>query len=482
MKNRRIHTLRALVALGFTSSAAFSFAGPAAEPAPEPSLWDASFVAGLNLTDGNSDTLGVHAGLSAERISDVDEVYLGADFRYGEDSGAVTSESFSAFAQYNKMLNDRAYFGLVSDFLYDDIAAVDYRISVGPTLGYYLIKNERTRLALEAGVAYQWEDVAGAEADYLTVRFAQRLTHQLTDTMSLFESVVFTPEAEDFNNYNVLARAGIETRMSERMSLNIYAENRYDSTPAAGLEKNDFGVYSGISIALGATDPMPASAKGGSAVSGSDWDTSLGVGFSLTDGNTDTLGVNADLAATRILSDSETYLGAGMAYGETGNVRNTERAYAFGQYNAMRSDVSYIGARADYLYDDIVGLEYRVTPSLLLGRYLVKNDTTQFALEVGPSFTWEEQGGVSDEYFGVSFGQRMSHELSDRLSVWQSANVVLDVDNTDNVIVNAAAGLDVKVGERLTLRTAVENIYDNAPPAGVEENDFRLISGLVWTF
>ncbi len=491
MKTRfcQLRWLSAPLGLAATIGAAQAGTPSAPAPAPEPSIWDISLNAGLSLTDGNSDTLGVYAGLDAERITDFDEIYLGGGFLYAEDGGSVTNETVNAYAQYNRLLSERAYLGLVGDFLYDDVAAVDYRVNAGPTLGYYLLKNDRTRLALEVGGGYAWEKVGGATDEYFTLRFAQRLTHQLTDTMSLFQSVSFVPEAGDFDNYSIDAQAGIETAMTDRLSLRVFAQNRYDSTPAAGLEKNDFGVFSTLSLALGAVDPLPAAggAKGGAKgvvlpSGGSDWDLDLVAGFSLTDGNSDTLGVTADLLATRIDSEGEIYLGAGGAYGETGGVVNQERAYAFGQRNQLLSDVTYLGARADFLYDAVNLLDYRVTPSVLLGRYLIKDDSTQLAVEVGPSFTWEDQGGLTDEYFGVAFGQRFSHQINDRLSVFQSARLVLDTDDTDNWTVDAAAGLDVKVSDRLSLRTAVQNIYDNQPAAGLEENDLRVTTGLVISF
>ncbi len=455
-------------------------------PVEPPDKWDISLLAGLSLTDGNSDTLGVHAGLDAQRLTDIDEIYLGTDFLYARDSGTTTNESVYVFGQYNRLLNEKAYLGLLTDFLYDDIAEVDYQIRVMPTLGYYLLKNDRTRLAIEVGGGYVWDDVGGVESDYWGLRFAQRLTHQLTDTLSFFESVSFVPEAEDWDNFVVDVEAGIESRMSDRLSLRIFARNRYDNTPAAGMDENDFGIFSGISLTLGPVDPVPPAggAKNPKApiTGGSDWDLEFAAGFSLTDGNSDTLSVSADLLATCFTDAHEAYLGMGGAYGETGDVRNQERFYAFGQYNKMLNETIYVGARTDFLYDDINDLDYRVTPSLLLGANLINNETTKFALEAGPSFTWEEQAGIEDEYFGVYFGNRFSHQLNERVKIWQSAGLILDTDNTDNIVIDARAGLDVKIGDRLSLRTEVQNIYDAEPGPGVEENDFTLKSGLVVTF
>lgn len=464
------------------ASQAFAKSPIGAEPAS--SIWDVSLIAGVSLTSGNTDTLGAHAGLNAEKITDVDETYLGLDFLYGEDSGARTNESLTSYAQYNRLLSERAYFGLVGEFLYDDIAAVDYRFGITPTLGYYLIKNDRTRLAIEVGAGYVWEDVGGTKDEYIAARVAERLTHQLTESLSLFQSVVFSAEAEDFNNYTIDARAGIESRVSDRMSLRIFAQNRYDNTPASGLEKNDFGVFSGISLAMGAVEPMASSGAKGGAVGGggSDWDVDLGVGFSLTSGNTDTLSVTADLFATRFTAHDETFLGAGIGYGETSGTRNSEFAYAFAQRNFLVSERAYLGARADFRYDDITALDYRITPAVVAGYYLIKNDTTQLALEVGPSYTFEDQAGIESNYFGVYAGERFSHQLNDRVALWQTAGLVLDVNNTDNYVIDASIGIDIGLGDRLSWRTQAQNIYDNDTPEGVDGNDFRLTSGIVLSF
>ena len=456
--------------------------------AVEPSSdWKSSLNAGVGLTDGNSDTLNAHVGFRAESLTAYDEIFLGTDFFYGEDTGVTTSESLYSFAHYNLLLCERLYLGGLVDFLYDDIAAVDYRINVGPLVGFYLIKNDRTRLALEAGPGYQWEDVGGVKADYLTVRFAERFTHQLTETLSLFQSVSFTTEAEDFDNYYIVADAGIETRLSDRWSLRIYAQDRYDPLPAAGQEKNDFGLFTGLSIALGPVAPMPASTgpKGvinSPAVAGNPWEVSLGVAGSLTDGNSDTLGVAADLAATYLGEYSEIFLAVGGAYGESNGVVNRELAYASGQYNKLLSERFYLGGRADFLYDAISELDYRVTPAILAGIYLIKNEVVTLALEAGPSYTFEDQSGVQSDYFGVYVGERFTLQVSENLEFWQSAGAVLDVDNTDNIVIDAQAGFDVKLSGRVSLRTAVRNVYDGDVPAGVEKNDFQLLSGLAISF
>lgn len=451
-------------------------------PAAAASPWDVSFDTGLSYSSGNTDSLSLRAGLDAKRLTDADELYFGAGLTYGELDDAVTNESVYAFAQYNKLLSDSLYFGLRSDFLYDDIAALDYRVSVAPLLGLYVIKNDRTTLALEAGAGYQWEDQAGVASEYAVAHFAERFTHEICPGVTLWQTFGFSPELDDFDNYTFTARAGLETTLSERWSILTYVEDKYDNKVAAGIEQNDIGVYTALSYALTRDNAAVAGAKA-PAASPSPWDISLAAGLALTEGNSDTLLVTADLNAHAEFSDSEVFLGAGGAYGEVSDTVNAQRAYASAQYNHFISGPFYAGSRTDFLYDEISATDYRVSQAALAGVYLIKEDRTSLAIEAGPAYTFEKVGGAGDtSYFSVYGGERFSHQLNDRVSVFQTLTALLDTDDTDNYILDARAGIDVKLNENISWQSAVQNLYDNQPAAGAKDNDFRLTSGLAIHF
>jgi len=456
---------------------------------PEPtSPWDVSFDTGLNLSRGNTDSLSVRSAFDAKRITSLDEIYLGAGLSYGELEDSVTNEDAYAFGQYNLLLSDRFYFGVRSDFLYDDIADLDYRVSIAPLLGYYLIDTDRTKLAVEAGVGYQWEDQGGSADEYAIAQLNQRFEHEICSGVNFWQTFSFKPELEDFDNYSFVARAGIETTLSDSWSLLTYAEDRYDSNVPHGIEKNDVGVFAALSYSVtGNNEPvMVSGGKSGKvtiAASGSPWNVSLASGLAFTDGNSDTLLATADLSAHADFGDSEVFLGAGGAYGETDNAVNAQRAYAFAQYNKFISGPVYAGARTDFLYDEISLVDYRVAPAAVLGVYLVKEENTSLSIEVGPSYTFEKIAGAGERnYFSVYAGQRFNHQLSDRLSVFQSLTVSLDTEDTDNYVLDARAGVDVKLTEKISWQTGIQNIYDNQPAPGAEDNDFLLTTGFAIHF
>src|SRR6476661_3530049 len=82
------------------------------------------------------------------------EMRLGADATYGELEEEKSAEALHGFAQYNRLFTQRAYGYARLDALHDAIADIEYRFTVSPGAGYYMIKNPSTTLSGEAGPAF----------------------------------------------------------------------------------------------------------------------------------------------------------------------------------------------------------------------------------------------------------------------------------------------------------------------------------------
>jgi len=82
------------------------------------------------------------------------------DATYGKSDGVKNAETFHAFGQYNRLFSERFFGYLRADYLHDGIADIHYQVTVGPGLGYYLIKETNTTLAVEAVPAWFFATVA----------------------------------------------------------------------------------------------------------------------------------------------------------------------------------------------------------------------------------------------------------------------------------------------------------------------------------
>lgn len=211
--------------------------------------------AGLTMTDGNSETLAVNAALLTEGEKEgLGSLLAGIEGNYGENTvdgvETKTIENAKASANAKKTLSARTFAYLDGSVLTDDIALIDYRATMGPGLGAYLVKNDKRTLSLEAGPSYVWEKIDGESNDHLALRFAERYTCQATKTAKLVQSLEYMPEAEDFDNYLLTGEIGIEAAMNDHLSLRVVVQDKYDNTPAAGAERNDVSLIAGLGFTL----------------------------------------------------------------------------------------------------------------------------------------------------------------------------------------------------------------------------------------
>lgn len=217
----------------------------AAKP-EEKSLWETTAAAGFTLTSGNSDTLLGTASIETKRKWAVQDLSLGASAAYGENSSVKNVDNYQAFGQYNHTFLERAYFGLKLDFLRDEIADVNYRFTVSPLLGYYLIKKDNMLLGLEIGPSGVIEKQGGVSKTYFGGRVGERFEYKINERAKVWQKAEFIPQVDDLNNYVFNAEVGVDTAITTRVSLRVVLQDMYDNVPALGRKKNDLRLVSGV--------------------------------------------------------------------------------------------------------------------------------------------------------------------------------------------------------------------------------------------
>ena len=209
-------------------------------------LWKTTASAGLTLTSGNSDTVLATAKIETVRKWEKQDLTLGAGAAYGENSKIKNVENLQLFGQYNRSYSERVYFGMKVDYIHDDIADVDYRFTLSPLLGYYLVKNEKTMLAVEAGPSLVFEKQGGVTQSFIGARIGERFEYKINARARVWQKAEFIPQIDDLNNYLINAEVGIDTAITEQVSLRAVLQDIYDNVPALGRQKNDVRLVTGI--------------------------------------------------------------------------------------------------------------------------------------------------------------------------------------------------------------------------------------------
>jgi putative salt-induced outer membrane protein YdiY len=229
------------------------------------------------------------------------------------------------------------------------------------------------------------------------------------------------------------------------------------------------------------------------------WQSSVSAGATLTRGNSETFLGTVAAATGKKWDQNEIALGADVAYGttkvETKNATpppNTtshtdttaETMHAFGQYNRLFNEKLFGFGRVEGLHDGVADIDYRLTLSAGAGYYFIKNKATLLSAEVGPSYIVERLGGHNKSYAALRLGEKFNQTLSDRARLWQTAEILPQVDDFNNFIVNFEIGIeaDLSSSQKLSLRVYLDDIYNNVHAEGRKNNDAKLVAAIAYKF
>jgi putative salt-induced outer membrane protein len=209
--------------------------------------WVSSISAGLTLTRGNSHTLLYSGAIATDKKTPDNEFTLGAAGTYGSQDSIQNVNNYSGFGQWNHLFTERFYGYARVDALRDIIADLDYRFNLGPGVGYYLLKQTNTTLAVEAGGGYQNEHLGNEYNSFATARLAERFEHKFSDRARLWQTAEILPQVGKLQNYAINFEIGVEASITKTFSLKICLDDNYQSEPAADHYRNDVKLISGVS-------------------------------------------------------------------------------------------------------------------------------------------------------------------------------------------------------------------------------------------
>lgn len=268
MSNQSVTWRRAAVAV--VASFAVGTAAVRAEDAEKP--WDRSLAVGFSLTEGNAQSLLFNAGAKGEKIWKADELRLGVNGAYGltskdntpgpghPDEAEPTTEVLRGLLDYKHLFTERLFGGVNVTAEHDGLANVEYRLTVGPNFGYYLVKRDATRLSLFGGPAFVFEKsdqthpnqggvnaVQSDEQQYLALHLGERFEHKFSDKAKVWQQTDYFPRVDDFvEDYILTTEIGAEAALTQAMSVRVVGTHRYDSIVASGVHHHDITLVSAL--------------------------------------------------------------------------------------------------------------------------------------------------------------------------------------------------------------------------------------------
>ncbi|MCA9278974.1 MAG: DUF481 domain-containing protein [Phycisphaeraceae bacterium] len=245
------------ITLALAGSAAFSLTALAQDEAPPPldpstpwlEGWKGSIDLGLNGASGNTERFNFRAGLNAARDTTDYKTTFELTYNYGQDDGDESENRLYQLLRNDWKFDDSPWGFFAQESLeIDSFADWDQRLSLFAGPSYQFIKNEKTSVNLRAGLGLSKE--FGGEDDDWTPEalLGADLEHKIDDRSKVTASVDLYPSLDDAGEMRAIAKAAYEYVLSEESNMIFKAgvEDRYDSSPGDGQNRNDFTYFATV--------------------------------------------------------------------------------------------------------------------------------------------------------------------------------------------------------------------------------------------
>jgi putative salt-induced outer membrane protein YdiY len=219
------------------------------------------------------------------------------------------------------------------------------------------------------------------------------------------------------------------------------------------------------------------------------WKSNVALGVTVARGNTDT--TQASISGTTqkkwtdnsLTFEGDALYGESKAPGQSAEQETAETLHGFGQYD--RAFGRFYGyGRLDGFHDGIADIKYRVTAAVGLGYYVLTNKTYDLEAEVGPGYIDEQLDGGTERFATLRIAEKFHYIISPNAKAWETVEFLPQVDNFNNYIMNAEIGVEAKLtkGNKLSLRSVIDDSYVNVPAPGRLKNDLKIITSVVYNF
>ena len=192
-------------------------------------------------TQGNSDTMQLHADFESVFKGKTTRYTLGAEINHESESGRNTVANWQAYTKYDIFLTTKWYLFANLGFERDRFKDINLRTNLGPGTGYYVWKSDWRNLALEGGLNYVNEDlIAAPDRYYGAGRWSVDLDYFVYRRVAqFFHRHVGLVGPESGGNVIIRSKTGFRLPLTDHLTATVQVEVDWDSDPPPGAQSTD---------------------------------------------------------------------------------------------------------------------------------------------------------------------------------------------------------------------------------------------------
>ena len=174
-------------------------------------------------TSGNTNTTTFSSKLEGTTaFNDTESLKLKGSILYSENDENTSANKYNIELDYNHMINERLYSYMGINYINDELSDYDYRLNIGPGLGYKLIEDEIQTVDIQGGLDYAYDKYKNSTKDnYLAGRTELNYKYRFSPNLEFKQMLSYLASFEDANKYFVVSDSALEVNMTKNLSLGV---------------------------------------------------------------------------------------------------------------------------------------------------------------------------------------------------------------------------------------------------------------------
>ena len=191
-------------------------------------------------TSGNTNTTTFSSKLEGTAgLSDTQSIRAKGSMLYNENENNTSANKYNLELDYNHMINKKLYANMGINYLKDELSDYDYRLNIGPGLGYKVLEDEIQTVDIQGGLDYAYDKYkTGTKDNYLAGRTELNYKYKFSPNLDFKQMISYLASFEDTNKYFVVSDSAFEVNMTKNLSLGVsYNMDYTNQTQKEKLDK-----------------------------------------------------------------------------------------------------------------------------------------------------------------------------------------------------------------------------------------------------
>ena len=172
-------------------------------------------------------------------LSDTESIKAKGSILYSESDENTSANKYNIELDYNHMINEKLYSYMGINYIKDQLSDYDYRLNIGPGLGYKFLEDEIQTIDIQGGLDYASDRYKnGTKDNYLAGKTELNYKYKFSENLEFKQMLSYLASFEDSEKYFIVSDSALEVNMTKNLSLGIsYGLDYTNQTEKEKLDK-----------------------------------------------------------------------------------------------------------------------------------------------------------------------------------------------------------------------------------------------------